>query len=66
MDKDILRGNFEVKRKVTLEDNPQINLSSSEKIAKELKEAALQAIGGSMVYVERTHLEWDGESGKSG
>jgi hypothetical protein len=56
----ILKGNFVTKKQVVIEKNPVENLTSSEKIARELKEAVLQELGGSMVYVERTNLAWDG------
>lgn len=53
----ILKGNFKLK-------NP-IDLSKSEPIVKEsltqeLKKRALASLGGSMVYVEREQLNWDG------
>ncbi|MBA3662152.1 MAG: hypothetical protein H0W64_10510 [Gammaproteobacteria bacterium] len=65
-EKNVLKGNFETKKKVILEENPQDNLTNSQQIAKDLKETVLQALGGSMVYVERTNLSWDGNSDKKG
>lgn len=64
MSEAFLKGNFKVKKEVTEADVAEKELSSSEKISKELREAALQVLGGSMVYVERTNLSWDGEAEK--
>jgi hypothetical protein len=53
---DFLKGNFKPARDVKAsETGDEENLSSR------LKKEALNSIGGSMVYVERTGLEWDGE-----
>jgi len=54
---DLLKGNFSTQKKVVLENSetPEDNLESK------LKKAALNSIGGSMVYVERTDMTWDGE-----
>jgi len=36
--------------------------SEGERLAEELKQRALTSLGGSMVYMERTELTWDGEA----
>jgi len=55
---EFLKGNFEVKNKVT-------EMSKGKKKEKTLEEkfekAALNSIGGSMVYVKRSKLTWDGD-----
>jgi hypothetical protein len=53
-----LKGNFEVKKKVEL-DGTKAN--SEDSVAEKLKKAVMGSIGGSMVYVERSELTWDGE-----
>lgn len=56
----LLRGNFTTKRpvKVVLEALPS---TGSKAIARRLKERALASLGGSMIYVDRTQLDWDPE-----
>jgi len=53
-----LKGNFEVKNLVieeaATEDSPRNELLN------ELKKKVLTSLGGSMVYMERTGLAWDG------
>ncbi len=62
MDKNLLRGNFKVQNPVVdQEPLEEATLSGSQKIAKELRKAALAKLGGSMVYVERQSLEWEGD-----
>jgi hypothetical protein len=53
----LLKGNFTTKKKT------EINQESNEKasLQDEFRKAALNSIGGSMVYVERTELTWDGD-----
>ncbi|XQW85827.1 hypothetical protein ACOYR1_03545 [Thalassotalea piscium] len=53
---DLLKGNFTTKKEVK---KPEENKDTS--VQQEFKKAALNSIGGSMVYVERTDLTWDGE-----
>ncbi len=57
MSEEILKGNFKVKNPVKVEDKKE-NTS----IRQELKKRVLASIGGSMVYMERTDLVWDGDS----
>ncbi|WP_175573150.1 MULTISPECIES: hypothetical protein [Thalassotalea] len=54
---DILKGNFTPKKQVTKPDDT----IDDDSIESKFKKAALNSIGGSMVYVERTDLTWDGE-----
>jgi hypothetical protein len=53
---DLLKGNFTPQKKVEKAEE-----SKDETIEQQFKKAALNSIGGSMVYVERTDLTWDGE-----
>lgn len=53
---DVLKGNFQVKNNVTVEEDGEQPTSLSQ----ELRTRALGSIGGSMVYVERTPAVWDG------
>ena len=55
---DFLKGNFETVRKVT-ESSLE---SKGNDLESRFRKNALGCIGGSMVYVERTALEWDGEN----
>lgn len=56
---DFLKGNFEVKNQPKETDKTEV--SKAEELKEKFKKAALGSIGGSMVYVERTELTWDGE-----
>lgn len=56
MDEQILKGNFKVKNPIKI-DQEQKPSSFQE----EYKKRALASIGGSMVYMERTNLTWDGD-----
>jgi len=53
---DLLKGNFTTKKQVTKPDEETDN-----SLEEKFKKAALNSIGGSMVYVERTDLTWDGD-----
>lgn len=53
---DLLKGNFKTKKAVVAPENEE-----SDDLNAEFKKEALNSIGGSMVYVERTPLEWDGD-----
>ena len=57
MSDDILKGNYKIKEQIKEE---KINLDEREILKKDLKERALASLGGSMVYVERDKLFWDG------
>lgn len=54
---ELLKGNFQVKNPVSIDQKAESQVS----IEQALRERALSSIGGSMVYVERTPLAWDGE-----
>ena len=55
MTEEFLKGNFKVKNPVRLDEEQQ------ESVKKEFKKKALASIGGSMVYMERTDLTWEGD-----
>ena len=54
---DLLKGNFTTKKEVKKPDEN----TEKDNVQQAFKKAALNSIGGSMVYVERTDLTWDGE-----
>jgi hypothetical protein len=56
MDEPFLKGNFKTKRTIAVE-----NGESKGSIQHELRKKALGTLGGSMVYMERNNLTWDGE-----
>ena len=51
----LLKGNFDVKRKV--ESNEQRDEAAE--LKNEFRKKALESIGGSMVFVEREKLFWE-------
>ena len=53
----ILKGNYKIKKQIKEE---KISIDEKEKLKEEFKERALASLGGSMVYVERDKLNWDG------
>ena len=57
---EFLKGNFKVKREVVEKEPEAVN--EAQKLSEELKQRALTSLGGSMVYMERTNLIWDGDS----
>ena len=57
MSDEILKGNFKIQNKIKDE---KISINKKENLKQELKERALASLGGSMVYVERDNLNWDG------
>ena len=58
---EFLKGNFTPKKRV--EDRSPEN---HESLADEFRKNALNSIGGSMVFVERTRLGWDGDEAEEG
>ena len=56
---DFLKGNFSVKKKIVEKSGKEE--TEKEALSKELKDRVLSSLGGSMVYVERTGLMWDGD-----
>ena len=57
MSDDILKGNYKINKQIKEKKN---SIDKQEKLKKDLKERALASLGGSMVYVERDKLFWDG------
>ena len=53
----LLKGNFKTKKQVEVDTEE----AQEQNLQDEFKKAALNSIGGSMVYVERTDLTWDGD-----
>ena len=56
---EILKGNFKVKTPVDLTKN--VDPAEKETLSQIVKKKVLASLGGSMVYVERTQLNWDGD-----
>lgn len=54
---DFLKGNFDVKHKVNVEEIKD----DAESFRNEFRRKALESIGGSMVFVERQKLVWEGD-----
>ena len=52
----LLKGNFEPKQQVNPDDTPPDPKA-------EYRKKAIENIGGSMVFVEREQLYWDGKDG---
>jgi len=59
---EILKGNFKVKKPVSSKDKSE---EQPESLRETLKKKVLASLGGSMVYVERERMNWDGEEEKS-
>lgn len=57
MSEELLKGNFKVKKPVKLTSETEEKKS----VREQLRHKAIASIGGSMVYMERTDLSWDGE-----
>lgn len=58
----LLKGNFQVKHEVSVSERRD----EAAEFKTEYRKKALESIGGSMVFVEREKLFWDGESEKNG
>lgn len=56
---DFLKGNFTVKKPVI--EAPALPGNEKQELVEKLKKRVLTSLGGSMVYMERTGLMWDGE-----
>jgi hypothetical protein len=54
---EFLKGNFKTKSEVKVKSSQEENEDLQDRFRKQ----ALGSIGGSMVYVERTALDWDGD-----
>jgi hypothetical protein len=55
---DLLKGNFQVKREVVVNETRD----EAAEFKSEYRKKALESIGGSMVFVEREKLFWDGST----
>ncbi len=55
---EFLKGNFSVKKEVV--ESPDAQQDEAASLAETLKKQVLTSLGGSMVYMERTGLTWDG------
>lgn len=55
MEESLLKGNFKVKNPVN------IGKIENSTLREELRKKALASLGGSMVYMERTDLTWEGD-----
>jgi hypothetical protein len=53
---DILKGNFKVKNPVVLHEEEQ-----GKSFDEQYRKRVLASIGGSMVFMERTMLVWEGD-----
>jgi len=51
---ELLKGNFEVKRQIDVNEK-----NETADLATEFRKKALESIGGSMVFVEREKLFWE-------
>jgi hypothetical protein len=59
---DLLKGNFQVKHKVVSNETRD----EAAEFKSEYRKKALESIGGSMVFVERETLFWDGGDQEDG
>jgi hypothetical protein len=57
---DLLKGNFKTKHDVTGNEET-LSAETNQTIGEKLRKAAMASIGGSMVYMERTELTWNGD-----
>ena len=53
MKETLLKGNYVLKKKIK-------NTKAKQSPTEEYKDRVLSSIGGSMVYIEKTDLVWDG------
>lgn len=56
---DFLKGNFTVKNAVI--EAPVVPGDDKQQLAEKMKKQVLASLGGSMAYMERTDLTWDGD-----
>lgn len=59
---EFLKGNFQVKHEVVAPGADETVQTAAQRLSEEFRAKALSSIGGSMVYVDRTDLTWDGET----
>ena len=57
MEESVLKGNFKVKNQINIEKDQ----TGKPSIREQLRKKALASLGGSMVYMERTDLTWEGD-----
>jgi hypothetical protein len=57
MEDQLLKGNFKVKNPVAA-----VEKTEGTSFQEVYKKKAMASIGGSMVYMERTNLTWDGDA----
>ncbi len=62
---EFLKGNFKTKKEVK-ESTEETGQSSGDALIEEVRKKALSSLGGSMVYMDRTDLEWDGSEESDG
>ena len=55
-----LKGNYRVKKDIKEEENQEKNKSNNFK--DEYRKRAIESVSGSMVFIERDLMVWDGES----
>ena len=56
MENELLKGNFKVKKPVVLQEDNRKPVFENE-----YRRRVLASIGGSMVFMERTRLVWEGD-----
>ena len=55
MHEEVLKGNFKVKRPVAIDE-----VKEKESLQEQVRKKVMSSLAGSMVYVERNKLNWDG------
>lgn len=60
---DILKASFQLKNPPSFEKKPEVKDQDKnyQELMQDLRKKALGSLGGSMVYVERTDMIWDGD-----
>lgn len=53
----LLRGNFQPKRKIVFKEE-----KDTQGLSDQRRQKVMATLGGSMVYIEKTPLNWDGEN----
>lgn len=54
-----LKGNYSIKKDMEIEEN-QVN-NKSKKFKDEYEKRAIESVSGSMVFIEKDMIVWDGE-----
>ena len=57
MNNEFLKGNYKLKKDIK---EKKLHINEKDKLKKEMTDKALASVGGSMVYVEKDILFWDG------